>query len=107
MAQGAWIGALDDVQAVELQVEEAHQDVIGVVPLTSSAAVVLLVVLKLDKLEFGARLRHSLQVLLGDGEVDISNVKTMEGNRVGVVARGLSRSDLAVLFGPGSSSCAA
>jgi hypothetical protein len=67
----------------------------------ASAAAVLLL-LELDELELAERLEDSLQILLSDVVVNVSDVEAVEGDRVGVRASSAFLSaDLAILFGLG------
>lgn len=65
-----------------------------------AAATPLVVLLELHKLELAEGLEYRLQVLLGNVEVDVANVETVEGDRIGVTAT-LSCAYLAVLLGLG------
>lgn len=67
----------------------------------ASAAAVLLL-LELDELELAKRLKDSLQILLSDVVVNVSDIEAVEGDRVGVrAAIAFLGANLAVLFGLG------
>lgn len=57
-----------------------------------------IVLLELDEFELAKRLEDILKILLSDAEVDIANVQTVEGDRVGVASGGASLADLTVLL---------
>lgn len=64
-----------------------------------AAAAAILVLLELDKLELTKRLKNRLQILLGDVEVDVAHVETVEGDGVGMGSRRFRVASLAVLLG--------
>lgn len=66
-----------------------------------STAAPRVVLLQLDKLELAKRLKHGLQIVLCDVEVNVAHVQPVERYRVGVPAPGLGRPRLAVLLGLG------
>ena len=67
-------------------------------PIASAAA--SLVLLQLNKFELAKRFEDVLQVTLGDAEMDIANVQTVERNGAGVVmGRAFASSSLTILLG--------
>lgn len=66
-----------------------------------TTAPTVVVLLELDELELAEWLEDILQILLGNAEVDVSHVETVERNRVGVVSSGLRGAHLAVLLSLG------
>ena len=66
---------------------------------TIAATAAVVIFLELDELEFAEWLKDVLKVGLRDAEVDVSHVKSVEGNRVRVVAGRLGRTHLTVLLG--------
>lgn len=63
-----------------------------------ATAATSIVLLELDKLKLAKGLEHVLKILLSDTEVDIANVQTVEGDRVGVTPRAARLADLAILL---------
>lgn len=57
-----------------------------------------IILLELNKLKFAKGLEDVLKILLSDAEVDIANVQTVEGDRVGVVSGAARLADLTVLL---------
>lgn len=49
-----------------------------------ATAAAVLIFLKLNKLKLTERLEDGLQILLGNVEMNVANVKTMEWNRIGM-----------------------
>ena len=49
-----------------------------------ATAAAVLIFLELDKLKLTERLEDGLQILLGNVEMNVANVKTMEWNRIGM-----------------------
>ena len=49
-----------------------------------ATAAAVLILLELNKLKLTERLEDSLQILLGNVEMNVANVKTMEWNRIGM-----------------------
>lgn len=68
-------------------------------PIATAATSIIL--LELGELKLAKRLKHILKILLSDAEVDVSNVQTVEGDRVWVAAGGTSLTDLSVLLSLG------
>lgn len=66
---------------------------------TTAPAVVIL--LELYKLELTKGLKYILQILLRDAKMDVAHIESVEGNRIGVVSRGLCGAHLAVLLSLG------
>lgn len=54
--------------------------------------------LKLGKLKLPKGLEDVLKILLSDTEVDIANIQTVEGDRIGVATRGTRFANLTILF---------
>lgn len=65
-------------------------------PITAASTGIIL--LKLGEFELAKGLKHILKILLSDAEVDVANVQTVEGDRVGVTAGGAGLADLAILL---------
>ena len=68
-------------------------------PVAAAAAIV--VFLELDKLQLAERLKHIVQVLLGDAEMNVTDIEAVEGDRIRVVTGRLRVADLAVLLSLG------
>ena len=49
-----------------------------------ATAAAVLIFLELNKLKLTERLEDGLQILLGNVEMNVANVKTMEWNRIGM-----------------------
>lgn len=68
-------------------------------PIASASAVVVL--LELDEFELAKGLENILEILLGDTEMDVANVETVERNGIGVGARAVCSAYLAILLSLG------
>lgn len=63
-----------------------------------STAATIVILLKLDILEFAKRLKDGLQVLFRDVEVDITNIEAVERNGIRVCTRRLGIASLSILL---------
>jgi hypothetical protein len=64
-----------------------------------AAAAALLLFLELDEFQFAKRLEDFIQVVLSDGEMDVADIETMEGNTGLLLSSTLGGARLPVLFG--------
>jgi hypothetical protein len=65
------------------------------------AAAAVVVFLKLNKFKLAERLEDILEILFRDAEVDVANIQTVEGDRIGVGAGAVCGSDLSILLSLG------
>jgi hypothetical protein len=63
-----------------------------------AATASVVVFLELNEFKLTKRLENVLKILLGDAEVDVSNIQPVERDRVGVGAGAVCSSDLSILL---------